>query len=229
VPGRTIVRAPRAQRPAPTAASRPARPGPFTWATCERRCWRGSSPAPRALGSCFAWRTWTAAACAGLTAAQRARRAASGRPPALRVRARGAGIGFEDLLIGHHEGVVDDFVVRRNDGVHAYSLAVVVDDAAQGIGQVVRGADLLDSTPRQLWLADRLGLPHPGTLTSRSCAGPTGRGWPSVTVPSRWRTAAPSESPRPRSAVAWQPQWGWPRRGRRRRSSSSWSALIRRR
>jgi len=99
--------------------------------------------------------------CAALTAAQRADRAASGRPPALRVRAGEARLGFEDLLAGHQDGVVDDFVVRRNDGVHAYNLAVVVDDAAQAIGQVVRGADLLDSTPRQLWLADRLALPRP--------------------------------------------------------------------
>jgi glutamyl-tRNA synthetase len=99
--------------------------------------------------------------CAALTAAQRADRAASGRPPALRVRAGEARVGFEDLLAGHQDGVVDDFVVRRNDGVHAYNLAVVVDDAAQAIGQVVRGADLLDSTPRQLWLADRLALPRP--------------------------------------------------------------------
>jgi glutamyl-tRNA synthetase len=48
--------------------------------------------------------------------------------------------------------------VRRNDGAYAYNLAVVVDDGAQGVGEVVRGDDLLDSTPRQLWLADRLGL-----------------------------------------------------------------------
>jgi glutamyl-tRNA synthetase len=100
--------------------------------------------------------------CRRLTAAQRAEREASGRPPALRVDAGAARIAFADRLRGAQEGVVDDFVVRRNDGAFAYNLAVVVDDGAQGVGEVVRGDDLIDSTPRQLWLAERLGLPAPG-------------------------------------------------------------------
>jgi len=96
--------------------------------------------------------------CLRLSSAELAQRRAAGRPPALRVRADAARVEFEDRLLGHVEGVVDDFVVRRNDGAPAYNLAVVVDDAAQGVGEVVRGSDLVDSTPRQLWLARALGL-----------------------------------------------------------------------
>ena len=100
--------------------------------------------------------------CLRLTAAERDARRAGGRPAALRVRADGARVAFEDRVCGPVEGVVDDFVVRRNDGVCAYNLAVVVDDGEQGIAEVVRGADLLDSTPRQLWLGARLGQAHGG-------------------------------------------------------------------
>ena len=99
--------------------------------------------------------------CLRLGPAERAARRAEGRPPALRVRAGAASVTYEDEVAGTVSGVVDDSVVRRNDGAYAYNLAVVVDDAAQGIGEVVRGADLLDSTPRQLWLGERLGLPAP--------------------------------------------------------------------
>jgi glutamyl-tRNA synthetase len=112
--------------------------------------------------------------CRTLTGAERAEREARGRPPALRVDAGAPRIAFEDRLAGHVEGVVDDFVVRRNDGAFAYNLAVVVDDGAQGIGEVVRGADLLDSTPRQLWLGSQLGLPAPRHAHVPLMLGPDG-------------------------------------------------------
>jgi glutamyl-tRNA synthetase len=112
--------------------------------------------------------------CLRLTATQLAEKRASGRPPALRVRADGAVVRFADRLLGPREGVVDDFVVRRNDGAPAYNLAVVVDDAAQGIGEVVRGDDLLDSTPRQLFLARALGLPEPVHAHVPLVLGPDG-------------------------------------------------------
>jgi glutamyl-tRNA synthetase len=113
--------------------------------------------------------------CRDLTAAQRAIREAAGRPPALRVRSDDARITFEDRLLGSFEEVVDDFVVRRNDGTPAYQLAVVVDDAAQGIGEVVRGADLVDSTPRQILLSRLLGLPEPTYAHVPLVLGPDGR------------------------------------------------------
>jgi glutamyl-tRNA synthetase len=71
--------------------------------------------------------------------------------------------------------VVDDFVVRRNDGAFAYNLAVVVDDGAQRIEEVVRGADLVDSTPRQIWLARRLGYPELSYAHVPLVLGPDGR------------------------------------------------------
>lgn len=97
----------------------------------------------------------------------------NGLPPgrtarALRVRTSGARIEYVDALLGpqHHdlETAAGDFVVRRADGLFAYQLAVVVDDALQGVTQVVRGSDLLDSTPRQIHLQHLLGLPTPDYL-----------------------------------------------------------------
>jgi glutamyl-tRNA synthetase len=112
--------------------------------------------------------------CRELTGAERTEKEAAGRPPALRVRAEGARIAFEDRLLGRQEGETDDFVVRRNDGAPAYQLAVVVDDADQGVGEVVRGADLTDSTPRQILLALLLGLPVPRYAHVPLVLGPDG-------------------------------------------------------
>jgi glutamyl-tRNA synthetase len=113
--------------------------------------------------------------CLRLSEAERAERRASGREPALRVHAGAARVEFTDRLLGLQTGVVDDFVVRRNDGAFAYNLAVVVDDAAQGVGEVVRGADLVDSTPRQIWLARELGVEAPTFAHVPLVLGPDGR------------------------------------------------------
>jgi glutamyl-tRNA synthetase len=99
--------------------------------------------------------------CRGLSETEQEAQRRAGRPYALRVRAHAEVVAFEDRLRGSCAWAVDDFVVRRSDGVAAYQLAVVVDDADQGIGEVVRGADLADSTPRQILLARWLGLPAP--------------------------------------------------------------------
>ena len=86
--------------------------------------------------------------------------------PAIRLRVPdGTVIAFDDAIQGHQEQDISrdvgDFVLRRAEGYWAYQLAVVVDDAAQAITDVVRGADLLDSTPRQIFLQRALGLPTP--------------------------------------------------------------------
>ena len=86
--------------------------------------------------------------------------------PAIRLRVPdGCEISFDDGVHGRVSQRVDlevgDFVLRRTDGLWAYQLAVVVDDTEQGITDVVRGADLLDSTPRQILLQQRLGVPTP--------------------------------------------------------------------
>jgi glutamyl-Q tRNA(Asp) synthetase len=82
-----------------------------------------------------------------------------------RMLTRGARIEFTDAVQGRTvhdlERQIGDFVLKRADGLYAYQLAVVVDDAAQGITDIVRGADLLDSTPRQIWLQQQLGCPTP--------------------------------------------------------------------
>ena len=83
------------------------------------------------------------------------------REPALRLRTDVASWQVQDLWAGEVTGTVDDLVLRRGDGVVAYNLAVVVDDAAAGVDQVVRANDLLSSAPRQAHLAHLLGLAEP--------------------------------------------------------------------
>lgn len=87
------------------------------------------------------------------------------QPPSWRLRVGHHVISFEDAICGRQTQVlaeqVGDFVLRRSDGSYTYQLAVVVDDGDQGINEVVRGADLLESTPRQLLLQHLLGLPQP--------------------------------------------------------------------
>jgi glutamyl-tRNA synthetase len=103
--------------------------------------------------------------CRGKPPAEiRARAAARGRAPSIRFDGRRERIDFDDDVCGHVVGDVegvDDFVLRRADGVAAYQLAVVVDDAATAITRVVRGADLLRSTPRQIALHRALGTSAP--------------------------------------------------------------------
>lgn len=87
------------------------------------------------------------------------------RHPAWRVSVPQEELAFTDLCQGLYRQRLDlecgDFILRRSDGVYAYQLAVVADDALMGVTQVVRGSDLLDSTPRQLWLGRQLGFDAP--------------------------------------------------------------------
>jgi len=87
------------------------------------------------------------------------------RPPSLRVRVPDEVVVYDDVIAGRVQQNlardVGDFVLRRGDGVFAYQLAVVVDDVASGITDVIRGSDLVGSTPRQTWLMRALGARPP--------------------------------------------------------------------
>ncbi|MFD6896186.1 tRNA glutamyl-Q(34) synthetase GluQRS [Rhodococcus sp. NPDC060086] len=122
---------------------------------CTRREIQQAASAPHAPAGAYP------GTCRALTDAERTAKRDSGRPPAIRLRSKEAYYTIHDVLHGDFTGIVDDLVLRRGDGTPAYNLAVVVDDAAQGIDQVVRGDDLLASAPRQGYLASLLGLPIP--------------------------------------------------------------------
>lgn len=98
--------------------------------------------------------------CRDLTEAEQGERRAV-RPGALRLRASGTRETFTDLIHGEVSGDVDDVVLRRNDGVPSYNIAVVVDDALQGVTEVVRGDDLLEVTANQVHIQKLLGYSTP--------------------------------------------------------------------
>jgi glutamyl-tRNA synthetase len=142
-----------AQRPQPTEASAPHGDDP-------------GAEGPRYPGT-----------CAQLSRAQQEERART-RQPALRLRVPEGPVAFDDALAGPQRfdpaAEVGDFVVKRADGLFAYQLAVVVDDAAMEITQVLRGRDLLPSTARQLLLYSMLGLAPPRFAHAPLLHGPPG-------------------------------------------------------
>lgn len=117
-----------------------------------------------------------AGTCRNLTPEERAQKT---RRPAWRVRVPEEEISFHDRLQGDYtENLArdcGDFIVRRSDGVYAYQLAVVTDDAEGGVTEIVRGRDLLSSTPRQIWLQRTLGFPEPEYCHVPLLVAPDGR------------------------------------------------------
>jgi glutamyl-tRNA synthetase len=120
---------------------------------CTRREILDAPTAPHSAGGAYP------GTCRDLTSEQRQEKIDAGRPPAIRLRSGVDEFTVTDSIKGPYTGGVDDFVLRRGDGIASYNLAVVVDDHAQGVDQVVRGDDLLSSAPRQSYLATLLGLP----------------------------------------------------------------------
>lgn len=117
--------------------------------------------------------------CRHLTPQEKTALQESGRAPAWRIQVPGETISFVDGNFGPQVQQLDrdcgDFILRRSDGVYAYQLAVTEDDGQMGITRVVRGWDLLSSTPRQLWLLDRLGYERPTYCHTPLLLSPDGR------------------------------------------------------
>ena len=117
--------------------------------------------------------------CRTLTQAARRELEAAGRRPAWRIRVPHQEISFTDGNFGSYSEWLDedcgDFILRRSDGVYAYQLAVTVDDGMMGVNRVVRGRDLLGSTPRQIWLMGLLGFSPPDYCHTPLLLGEPGR------------------------------------------------------
>jgi len=139
--------------------------------------------------------------CRRPSATEAAARAARGKTPSLRFAMPELEIApFDDGIAGPHgfpSGHGGDFIVRRADGIFGYQLAVVVDDGAMQITDVLRGWDLLDSTPRQIWLYRALGLPIPRFAHAPLLYGPDGQRLSkrhgSVTIAGMREAGAPPE------------------------------------
>lgn len=121
---------------------------------CTRREIQEASSAPHGAPGAYP------GTCRNLSEEQREERRTQ-RPPAMRLRAECTSYTVQDDFYGTYTGLVDDFVLVRNDGTYAYNLTSVVDDAFVGVEQIVRGDDLLPSAPRQSYLAQLLGLAQP--------------------------------------------------------------------
>ena len=137
---------------------------------CSRREIREAAAAPHGEAPDGAY----PGTCRRLTVRQRSERARH-RSSALRLMTGGEMWAVDDEVAGRYVGCIDDFVLRRNDGVPAYNLAVVVDDVDQHVTQVVRGDDLLSSTPRHVLVQRLLGAPTPRYLHVPLVTGPDGR------------------------------------------------------
>jgi glutamyl-Q tRNA(Asp) synthetase len=140
--------------------------GPVLWQSTRGDAYQAALDTLLASGHAFACRCSRAALASGGGVHRECIPGAMRPDPAIRLRVPdGATVAFDDALQGRFAQdvatAIGDFVLRRADGPWAYQLAVVVDDAAQGVTDVIRGADLLDSTPRQILLQRALGLPTP--------------------------------------------------------------------
>ena len=117
--------------------------------------------------------------CRALSVQEKTALLESGRRPAWRIKVPAEVISFVDGNFGPQQQKLEtecgDFILRRSDGVYAYQLAVVCDDALGGITQVVRGCDLLPSTPRQIWLGRELGFVQPAYYHVPLLVAPDGR------------------------------------------------------
>jgi len=148
-----------------------------------------------------------------LLRAERGEEPPVGRKPAYRVKVPNAEVSFIDGVQGEYrENLLrdcSDFVVRRADGVFAYQLAVVVDDALSGVTEVVRGNDLLFSTPRQIYLQQTLGFSTPTIIIFRFLSTPRGAAFRSVMVMDVWKTCAPNIKTAPPSWAPLPRHWGF--------------------